>query len=251
MTLARSMGCSGALHAPPSAPNSTGWGYPSTAGPASGCCRRSWYRKPANDGRGRVATAILAAPRRPGDRMLRFVPYVASILLAALCALLGLLVNAGWFWAAAVFTLPAVLSTFDLLKARSTLRRNYPVLAHFRYGLESIGPEMRQYFIQSDTAEVPFSRLQRALVYQRSKSVNDTRPFGTLSDVYCNDYEWINHSLVPAPLSDPDYRVLVGENTAQPYSASVFNISAMSFGSLSANAIRALNKGAKMGGFYH
>ncbi|MCE7031497.1 FMN-binding glutamate synthase family protein [Lysobacter sp. GX 14042] len=183
--------------------------------------------------------------------MLRFLPYVASIVLAAVCALFGLLLGAGWFWAAAFFTLPAVLGTFDLLQTGSTLRRNYPVLAHFRYGLESIGPEMRQYFIQSDTAEVPFSRLQRALVYQRSKSVNDTRPFGTLQDVYCNDYEWINHSLVPAPLSDPDYRVLVGEDTAQPYSVSVFNISAMSFGSLSANAIRALNKGAKMGGFYH
>jgi len=125
------------------------------------------------------------------------------------------------------------------------------VLAHFRYGLESIGPEMRQYFIEADTAEVPFSRQQRALVYQRSKSVNDVRPFGSQADVYRPGYEWINHSLAPTAHISHDFRVLIGENSAQPYSASVFNISAMSFGSLSANAIRALNKGAKLGNFYH
>ncbi len=183
--------------------------------------------------------------------MLRYLPFAASILLLVVFLALAMFVAPGWYVATAVMAGLVALGIADLAQTSSTLRQNYPLLAHFRYGLESIGPEMRQYFIQSDTAEVPFSRLQRALVYQRSKSVNDTRPFGTLQDVYCNDYEWINHSLLPAPLSDPDYRVLVGENTHQPYSASVFNISAMSFGSLSANAIRALNKGAKMGGFYH
>ena len=91
----------------------------------------------------------------------------------------------------------SALGTVDLLQKRSTLRRNYPLLAHFRFGLESIGPEMRQYFIESDIDEVPFSRQQRALVYQRSKVVNDTRPFGTQQDVYGMDYEWINHSLAP------------------------------------------------------
>ena len=145
----------------------------------------------------------------------------------------------------------AALGTWDLLQKRSTLRRNYPLLAHFRYGLESIGPEMRQYFIEADTAETPFSRQQRALAYQRAKSVLDTRPFGTLQDTYGQDYEWINHSLQPSEYMPHDFRVVVGEGRAQPYSASVFNISAMSFGSLSANAIRALNKGAKMGGFSH
>ncbi|MGH8086132.1 MAG: FMN-binding glutamate synthase family protein [Lysobacter sp.] len=157
----------------------------------------------------------------------------------------------GWLWALVVSGALVALGTWDLLQKRSTLRSNYPILAHFRYGLESIGPEMRQYFIQADTAEVPFSRLQRALVYQRAKSVIDTRPFGTLQDVYAVDYEWINHSMVPAPHGDSDFRVVIGEKSAQPYSASVFNISAMSWGSLSANAIRALNKGAKAGGFYH
>ncbi|MGY1424637.1 FMN-binding glutamate synthase family protein [Lysobacter sp. A289] len=183
--------------------------------------------------------------------MTRYTSYITCVALTVLTAALTIFVSPGWGWALAIFGALAVLGTIDLLQKSSTLRRNYPLIAHFRYGLESIGPEMRQYFIQADNAEVPFSRLQRALVYQRAKSVNDTRPFGTMQDVYANDYEWINHSMVPTPHGSPDFRILVGEKTAQPYSASVFNISAMSFGSLSANAIRALNKGAKMGGFYH
>ncbi|MFN7184669.1 MAG: glutamate synthase-related protein, partial [Thermomonas haemolytica] len=92
---------------------------------------------------------------------------------------------------------------------------------------------------------------QRALVYQRAKHVSDVRPFGSLQDVYGIDYEWINHSLAPVEMADPDFRILVGAGCAQPYSASVFNISAMSFGALSAAAIRALNAGARRGGFYH
>ena len=182
---------------------------------------------------------------------MRYAAYAASLLLLALSLLLALWLAGAWWWAVLVFGALAAIGTADLLQKRSTLRRNYPLLAHFRYGLESIGPEMRQYFIESDTAETPFSRQQRALVYQRSKSVNDTRPFGTLQDVYGADYEWINHSLAPTDPGSFDFRILVGENSAHPYSASVFNISAMSFGSLSANAIRALNRGAKLGNFYH
>ena len=177
--------------------------------------------------------------------------FYAFCLLATIASILLGLHSPGWLWGAGTFGALAALGTWDLLQTRSTLRRNYPVIAHFRYGLESIGPEMRQYFIESDTAEVPFSREQRALVYQRAKSVNDVRPFGTLQDVYGPDYEWINHSLLPAPHGSHDFRIVVGEATSHPYSASVFNISAMSFGSLSANAIRALNHGAKLGGFYH
>lgn len=114
-----------------------------------------------------------------------------------------------------------------------------------------IGPEMRQYFIESDTVEVPFSRQQRALVYQRAKSVRDTRPFGTQQNVYAPEHEWLNHSLVPVRIPSYDFRVIIGGSRAKPYSASLFNISAMSFGSLSANAILALNEGASRGGFYH
>ncbi|WP_147653669.1 FMN-binding glutamate synthase family protein [Vulcaniibacterium gelatinicum] len=182
--------------------------------------------------------------------MSRYALYLASVLLALLSAALAPLERA-WWWGVAGFGLLALAGTLDLLQRRSTLRRNYPILAHFRYGLESIGPEMRQYFIEPDTAEVPFSRQQRALVYQRAKSVNDTRPFGTLHDVYGTDYEWINHSLRPAAIESHDFRIPVGAGRAQPYAASVFNISAMSFGALSPAAIRALNRGAALGGFYH
>src|SRR5688500_13283005 len=183
--------------------------------------------------------------------MSRYAVYALSLLLTAVSTWFALRGHAEWRWGAIGFGALAVLGTIDLLQRRSTLRRNYPILAHFRYGLESIGPEMRQYFIESDTVETPFSRQQRALVYQRSKSVNDTRPFGTLHDVYGVDYEWINHSLAPAYIESSDFRLTIGEGRAKPYSASVFNISAMSFGSLSAAAIRALNEGAKRGNFFH
>ena len=182
--------------------------------------------------------------------MSRYAAYAASLLMLVVSLLLALIMP-GWWWGVALFGALAVLGTVDLLQGRSTLRRNYPILAHFRYGLESIGPELRQYFFESDLAEVPFSRQQRTLVYQRAKRVNDVRPFGTQQNVYGVDYEWINHSMAPAAIPSSDFRIIIGADAAQPYSASVFNISAMSFGSLSAAAIRALNAGAKQGGFYH
>ncbi|PZO10917.1 MAG: FMN-binding glutamate synthase family protein [Lysobacteraceae bacterium] len=151
----------------------------------------------------------------------------------------------------AAFGTLSLLGLWDLLQRKHALRRNFPLTARFRYLLESIGPEIRQYFIESDTVELPFSRQQRAIVYQRAKDVLDKRPFGTQRDVYSDKYEWMNHSLQPAPLNTHDFRITIGEGRAQPYSASVFNISAMSFGSLSANAILALNRGARQGGFYH
>ena len=183
--------------------------------------------------------------------MSRYTAYIVTLLLMFASVIATNLFGNVWIWAVVVFGAFAVLGTWDLLQSRSTLRRNYPILAHFRYGLESIGPEMRQYFIESDTAEVPYSRQQRALIYQRAKSENDTRPFGTQQDVYGDEYEWINHSIMPTEIPSPDFRIRIGEQCAQPYDASVFNISAMSFGALSANAIRALNDGAKRGGFYH
>src|SRR5688500_9993853 len=173
------------------------------------------------------------------------VAFVASALLFALHG------GTGWTWATAIFGVLTGIGLADLLQRKQTLRRNFPLLAHFRYALESVGPEIRQYFIETDTEENPFSRVQRAIVYQRSKDVLDKRPFGTQLNVYGDDYEWINHSLQPATIASADFRIRVGEGRALPYDASVFNISAMSFGSLSANAIRALNAGAKKGGFYH
>lgn len=139
----------------------------------------------------------------------------------------------------------------DLLQRRSTLRRNYPVIAHIRFFFEYVRPMLRQYVVESDSEEVPFSRVQRELVYQRAKAVLDVRPFGTELDVYASRYEWINHSVAPSRIDDADFRVDIGAQATRPYSASVFNISAMSFGSLSPNAVRALNEGARRGGFYH
>ncbi|MDE2407487.1 MAG: FMN-binding glutamate synthase family protein [Xanthomonadaceae bacterium] len=182
--------------------------------------------------------------------MSRYTTYLACIVLTPITVLLAIRYP-HWWWGVAVVAGLALVGTVDLLQRKSTLRRNFPILAHFRYGLETIGPEMRQYFIQSDTERVPFSREQRALIYQRAKHVNDVRPFGTLQDVYGVDYEWINHSMMPAEVGNHDFRITIGAGCAQPYSASVFNISAMSFGALSAAAIRALNGGARRGGFYH
>ena len=183
--------------------------------------------------------------------MSRYATFLASIVLTVASLIATVFLGNAWAWGIVAFGALAGLGTWDVLQTRSTLRRNYPILAHFRYGLESIGPEMRQYFIESDTAEVPYSRQQRALIYQRAKAVNDTRPFGTQQDVYGDQYEWINHSVMPAAIASSDFRIRIGAQSAQPYDASVFNISAMSFGALSANAIRALNAGAKRGGFYH
>jgi len=150
-----------------------------------------------------------------------------------------------------VFGALAALGTHDVLQRKHTVSRNYPILANIRYLLESIGPEIRQYFIESDTDERPFSREQRTIVYQRAKGTLDKRPFGSQLGMYEEGYEWMNHSLTPSHIPDADFRIVVGRQCAKPYSASVFNISAMSFGALSANAILSLNTGARMGGFYH
>jgi glutamate synthase domain-containing protein 2 len=138
----------------------------------------------------------------------------------------------------------------DVLQKKQAIRRNYPILAHFRFFFEYIRPEIRQYFIESDNEAAPFSRAARSLVYQRAKRDSDKRPFGTQLDVYETGYEWINHSIAPAAQQTHDFRLVIGHGE-KAYSASVFNISAMSFGALSANAIRALNKGAKVGNFAH
>ncbi|MGH8457309.1 MAG: FMN-binding glutamate synthase family protein [Stenotrophobium sp.] len=153
---------------------------------------------------------------------------------------------------ALVFGALAGVGFLDFFQPRQAIRRNYPILGHFRFFFEMIRPEIRQYFLESDTEKIPFSREQRSLAYQRAKNVVDKRPYGTLIDVYGAHYEWVNHSMKTVHIADHDFRTLIGEKSCkQPYSLSIFNISAMSFGALSANAIRALNKGAKLGGFAH
>ena len=140
----------------------------------------------------------------------------------------------------------------DLIQTKHAILRNYPIAAHIRFILEHIRPELRQYFFENEKDGMPFPRDKRAIVYQRAKKALDTRPFGTHYDVYQNQYEWLHHSIVPREPSGELFRIMIGgSDCTQPYCASVFNISALSFGSLSANAIRALNKGAKLGGFAH
>jgi glutamate synthase domain-containing protein 2 len=174
-----------------------------------------------------------------------------------LCAVGALLCAFTWVafgmggWLALVFMFLVGTGVHDKLQSRHSVLRNYPVLGHVRFLLEFIRPEMRQYFIEGDNEAAPFSRQQRSLVYQRAKGDADKRPFGTQMDVGAVGYEWINHSLQPTLLGTHDFRVLIGAGRAQPYSASIFNISAMSFGALSANAIRALNSGARRGNFAH
>ena len=145
-----------------------------------------------------------------------------------------------------------VVGIHDLTQTRHAILRNYPVIGHLRFFFEKIRPEMRQYFFEADNDGAPFPRDKRAIVYQRAKQALDKRPFGTTQDVYQSNYEWMHHSLAPKAPAKELFRVTVGgPQCSQPYSASIFNISAMSFGSLSANAIRALNKGAKLGNFAH
>lgn len=171
-----------------------------------------------------------------------------------LIAMLPLLDNVGgsYIFALGLFIVFSALGIRDVTQSKHAILRNYPIIAHMRFLLEEIRPELRQYFFEADNDGAPFARDKRAIVYQRAKRELDKRPFGTQNDVYENRYEWMAHSVAPKSLQRSSFRVTVGgPHCAQPYSASIFNVSAMSYGSLSANAIRALNKGAKLGGFAH
>jgi glutamate synthase domain-containing protein 2 len=146
----------------------------------------------------------------------------------------------------------SALGLFDILQKQHSIKRNYPILANLRFMLEKVRPEIRQYFLESDIDGRPYSRNERAIVYQRAKHQLASRPFGTMKDVYRPEFEWLTHSILPQHITDHDFRVDVGgPQCGQPCSLSLLNISAMSFGALSANAIMALNKGAQMGGFAH
>ena len=146
----------------------------------------------------------------------------------------------------------SLLGVRDVLQKPHAVLRNYPISAHIRFLLEEIRPEMRQYFFESEKDGMPFSRDTRAVVYQRAKMELDKRPFGTQEDVYREGYEWMHHSVSPKTHAQEKFRITIGgPDCKKPYSASVFNISAMSFGALSPNAVRALNAGAKKGGFAH
>ena len=147
-----------------------------------------------------------------------------------------------------------LLGVYDILQTRHSITRNFPVAGRMRFFMERLRPGIYQYFVESDTGGRPFSRINRSLIYQRAKAVDDTVPFGTQLNVYDSGYSWLNHSIAaihPHELEQHPRVMVGGPDCAQPYSASIFNISAMSFGSLSQNAVLALNGGAKLGNFAH
>ncbi len=181
----------------------------------------------------------------------RYTAFIASVVLLIFTLLgSGVMGLSGWW--PVVFLSLSLVGLYDLQQQQHAILRNYPIIGHLRFMLETIRPEIRQYFLESETEATPFSRAQRSLVYARAKGQSDKRPFGTQLDTRAVGYEWINHSMAPTVLQSHDFRVMVGGAACrQPYSMSLFNISAMSFGALSANAIMALNQGAKLGGFAH
>lgn len=164
-----------------------------------------------------------------------------------------------YFWLPALYiyalVLPVVyIGVADMLQTRQSIKRNFPLFGRLRYVFEDLRPKIQQYFVESDTDGSPINRIDRSVIYQRAKKQIDTTPFGTQLNVYAEGYEWMSHSIVPVDFHKVDHspRVLVGnKDCKQPYKASVLNISAMSFGSLSGNAVEALNAGAKIGGFAH
>lgn len=180
--------------------------------------------------------------------------WYAVIVLAVLFAVLGLLVP--WLWFFEILFVPlSVLGLWDYTQTRHSILRNYPLMGHLRFLIEDLGPELHQYVVESNTDGRPFDRDTRSLMYQRSKEMDDKHPFGTELDVYKSGYTWLMHSVAPKPMAkDPeaDLRVTIGgPQCTQPYSSSVLNISAMSFGALGSQAVRSMNEGAKKGNFAH
>ena len=170
------------------------------------------------------------------------------------------IVGISFFWLPVLWSFiffgPLILmGVFDMLQKSHTIRRNFPLIGRFRYVLESVRPEIMQYFVETDTEGRPLNRILRSLIYRRAKKVNDTEPFGTQMNLYHSGYEWMEHSMYakqnPQEIGKFPRLIIGGSECKQPYNSSLLNISAMSFGSLSTNAVMALNKGAKMGNFAH
>jgi glutamate synthase domain-containing protein 2 len=180
----------------------------------------------------------------------RYCAIWAAVIGLVASAILWLIKDISIIWLG-FFALMTWIGYHDITQRSRSILRNYPIMGHIRFLVELIRPEIRQYLLEADDDAIPYSRESRALIYARSKNQEDARPFGTTKDVYAGRYEWINHSIAAKKLTEWDFRVTIGGDRAKPYSASILNISAMSFGALSANAISALNQGAKKGGFAH
>jgi glutamate synthase domain-containing protein 2 len=179
---------------------------------------------------------------------------VFAIVFLLLIAALSYYHSAQWLWSLGVVLPILGLGFYEMLQTRHAIMRNFPLLGRMRYVMEWLRPKMYQYFIESDTDGRPYNRIDRSIVYQRAKSVIDTTPFGTQLDVYAEGYEWMSHSIAALDkhsLNTSPRVVVGGPQCKQPYALSVLNVSAMSFGSLSKNAVMALNGGAKIGSFAH
>lgn len=178
----------------------------------------------------------------------------ASILVLLTISLLGTYVNPIWWWCFLWVGPIVLLGIRDMIQQKHALLRNFPIVGHGRYIADWLRPKIYQYFVEPDTDGRPFTRLDRSVIYQRGKGQIDTQAFGTQLNIYENGYEWINHSIAALDHHDlpSNPRIIIGgKKCKQPYSASLLNVSAMSYGSLSANAIKALNGGAAIGGFAH
>ncbi|MFT3748345.1 MAG: FMN-binding glutamate synthase family protein [Agriterribacter sp.] len=179
---------------------------------------------------------------------------ITAITAIVLTVILSFTASMWWLVALAFVLLVTGMGVHDMNQKKHSIMRTYPVLGRMRYWMEELRPKMYQYFVESDIDGRPINRIDRSTIYQRAKKQTDTMPFGTQLNVYEEGYEWMSHSIAPKDFNTLDHnpRVLIGnKDCAQPYSASIFNVSAMSFGSLSSNAIEALNAGAKIGGFAH
>jgi glutamate synthase domain-containing protein 2 len=182
-------------------------------------------------------------------------PFIVFAIVAPIVlGLLGYYYSQFFWWVFGFTLLLIIIGIADLIQTKHTIMRNYPILGRARYWMEDLRPKLYQYFIESDIDGRPINRIDRNTIYQRAKKETDTMPFGTQLDVYAEGYEWMSHSIAPKDFHklDTKPRVLIGgKDCLQKYDASIFNVSAMSFGSLSSNAIEALNGGAKIGGFAH
>lgn len=179
---------------------------------------------------------------------------LGSLILVIALTLGGMKLWTGWFVILALVAPLILVGLYDMLQSKHAIMKNFPLVGRSRYIAEWLRPKLYQYFIESDTEGAPIARIYRSTVYQRAKKVTETTPFGTQLDVYQEGYEWMNHSIAALDGHDlnPHPRVLVGgPDCKHPYSLSILNVSAMSYGSLSANAIMALNGGAAIGGFAH
>src|SRR4051794_17142426 len=184
--------------------------------------------------------------------VIRFYVVGALVVAAGLVTLAAVIGSAGWWVLLALVVALVCVGVYDLVQKRHSILRNYPVLGHMRFLLESIRPELQQYFIERNYDGRPYDRDTRTVIYERAKGIHGEQAFGTERDVGEVGYEYVVHSTAPLEPAKTAPRVRVGgPDCTQPYDMALLNVSAMSFGALSANALRALNAGAAAGGFAH